>query len=93
MNMMPSRTWRTKEKTAMLSFGLLSWSSVYAPPVGLLAGSGTMRGFGRLWTKTERSLLDDVLGSLRSWYWVLFVRLLSVHKQQRVTDSGTPVPV
>lgn len=80
-------------KRKMLPFWLLLWWLVHTPPVAFLAESGTVCGFGRPWFETERSLLDDVLGSLWSWYWVVFVRMLSVHKQQRVTDSGTPVPV
>lgn len=50
-----------------------------------------MCGFGRQSLETVTSLLVDVRGSLWSWYWILFVRLLSVHKQQRITDSRASV--
>ncbi len=64
----------------------LSDSAVKSPVSG-----GTMCGFGRPRLETVTSLLGDVRGSLWSWYWVLFVRLLLVHKQQRITDSRASV--
>lgn len=98
MNMMRERTctvsFKTKAKALMFFFSLLCGQPIHflsASPVISPASGGTMCGFGRPRLETVTSLLGDVRGSLWSWYWVLFVRLLSVHKQQHIADSRAPV--
>lgn len=102
MNMMRKRIFTVsfKAKAKTLMFFLFVFSSLLCgQPIHFLSDSavispasrGTMCGFGRPRLETVTSLLGDVRGSLWSWYWVLFVRLLSVHKQQRITDSRAPV--
>lgn len=100
MNMMhericrPTVSFKMKIKTLKSGFLIVMWStdSLFSDsPVTSPSSGRTMCGFGRQSLETVTSLLGDVRGSLWSWYWILFVRLLSVHKQQRITDSRASV--